>query len=572
MMLAVGYTVPQTVRDWRPLIAMVIGYFTVVVLLHAFGKGPRGSTRNDAIRIANALERVTHIPGWAAAMVGTATFGLLTAGMGFYNDVAWHVGLGRDKTLFTAPHSAIVVGLLFIAASSLVGVWFATATEADVGFRFRGFRIPWSAAVMGLFGFSALGGFPLDDLWHRAYGIDVTMWSPTHLLMIIGASLSPLASWLALGEAKATPAKGTRVGAVHVVVGICVLLGLSSAQGEFEFGVPQFQQLYHPILIALAAGFALTAVALVIRRWWAPLIVAAPGFIIGAGLGGGGARASALYITSAIGVALVGLVLGFDRKVRFAVASAFAISTVGLAGEWAWNRQAFQPWTGALLPDATILAAVAALGAALLGAAFASAVRREGIVIPRRALALAGVAVLFVLAWPLPRTAGDATVRMHLTHAKGGVVVHAQLSPHDAADHARWFQALAWQGGGMRAVDMKPQGDGRYVSAGAVPVSGKWKTVLRLQRGTEMSAIPIWLPGDAEIGKPEIPAVDRTQKFALEQRYLLREQHGGPAIFALAIMTLLAGVAIAWMTALVLATRHFARAAAPARVRGMARV
>jgi hypothetical protein len=137
-------------------------------------------------------------------MVGTATFGLLVAGMGFYNDVAWHVGLGRDKELFTAPHTSIVIGLLFIAASSVIGVFFATATEADVGFRFRGFRIPWSAVVMGVFGFSALAGFPLDDMWHRAYGIDVTMWSPTHLLMIVGASLSPLASWLALGESGAT--------------------------------------------------------------------------------------------------------------------------------------------------------------------------------------------------------------------------------------------------------------------------------------------------------------------------------------------------------------------------------
>ena len=38
-------------------------------------------------------------------------------------------------------------------------------------------------------GFTALGGFPLDDLWHAHYGVDVTMWSPTHLLMILGALL-----------------------------------------------------------------------------------------------------------------------------------------------------------------------------------------------------------------------------------------------------------------------------------------------------------------------------------------------------------------------------------------------
>jgi hypothetical protein len=95
-------------------------------------------------------------------------------------------------------------------------------------------------------------------------------------------------------------------------------------QGEFEFGVPQFQQLYHPVLIAIAAGFALTAVGLVIRRWWAPIAVAAPGFLVGISLGGSSGRASALYIGSGVAVGLAGLALGFERKVRFAVVSAIA--------------------------------------------------------------------------------------------------------------------------------------------------------------------------------------------------------------------------------------------------------
>ena len=33
-------------------------------------------------------------------------------------------------------------------------------------------------------------GFPLDDIWHRIFGQDVTLWGPTHLMLIGGASMT----------------------------------------------------------------------------------------------------------------------------------------------------------------------------------------------------------------------------------------------------------------------------------------------------------------------------------------------------------------------------------------------
>jgi hypothetical protein len=72
--------------------------------------------------------------------------------MGFYNDVAWHVRLGRDKNLFTAPHTAIVVGLFFIFAAAVVGTVIARLDGFDEGLRIRGLRIPWSMLALGLLG------------------------------------------------------------------------------------------------------------------------------------------------------------------------------------------------------------------------------------------------------------------------------------------------------------------------------------------------------------------------------------------------------------------------------------
>ncbi|MDQ3951023.1 MAG: hypothetical protein M3282_11870 [Gemmatimonadota bacterium] len=544
--------------DWRPLFAMLAVYAAIVVALVVTGKQRKGFGPTYVLpRISSSLERLTGIPGWAAAAVGTASFGLLVAGMGFYNDVAWHVALGRDKVLFTAPHTAIIIGLFLIFTAAVVGTVMARLDRVEVGLRIRGLRIPWSMLALGLFGGAALAGFPLDELWHRFYGIDVTMWSPTHLLMILGAAFSPFASWLALAEARVRPTDGRWQRGVYVAVAVMTLLGLTAAQGEFSFGVPQFQQLYHPILIVLAAGIALTATRLVIGRWWA-LVVA----VIGVGIGTGNlfgraqiSRPAAVYVACALAVELAALLFGTERRLRFAVVSGVGIATIGLAGEWAWNRGAFQSWTAALLPDALVLGVIAAVCAAVIGVAFGDAVRgrramRGGVV------ALAGLGVLFCLAWPLPRTGLDARAQVSLQHVPGGVTVTARVDPPDAARNARWFQAMAWQGGGMVAVDMKEKSRGVYVSERPVPVDGSWKTVLRIQKGTATASIPIWFPRDAAIGKPEIAAADRTAPFELEQKYLLREQHAGAGWFAPLVYAALLTVALLWIAAVVIAARN----------------
>ncbi len=556
MMLATS-TSPGSLGDWRPLFMMLGGFAAVVIALAVAGGRREGFAPTYLLpRISTALQKLTKIPGWAAASVMMASFGLIVAGMGFYNDVAWHVRIGRDKNLFTAPHTAIVVGLFIIFASAVVGTLIANADDADVGLKIRRWRIPYSMIALGLLGGSALMGFPLDDLWHRFYGIDVTMWSPTHLLMICGASLSPIATWLALGEAGVRRDDGAWAKGLRVTVSICLLLGLASTQGEFEFGVPQFQQLYHPILIALAAGFALTVTRLVLGRGRS-LFVGAVAALFGTGgvmIQGneGFARTSALLIFSAIAVEIAALIVGTKNRVRYAVACGLAVGTLGLAGEWWWNQRAFQPWTPALLPDGLILGVLAAVAAGILGTAFATAIRGERHTIRPVVVAVAGLAVLFCLAWPLPRHGSD--VRADVSLARGAnstVVVTAKLDPPDAADHARWFQAMAWQGGGFKAVDMIEREPGVWVSKSAVPVGGSWKTVLRLHRGAEMGAIPIWMPADPEIGASEVSAVDKTAKFNLETAYLLREQHGGPGWFGPTILALLGLISIAWVSSFV---------------------
>lgn len=555
----------SALASWTFLFIFLAGYAAAVIALLVFGRGPL------LHRIPNALERLTRMPGWAAAAMATALFGVFTAGQGFYSDVAWHIALGRDEELFTAPHTAIVVGLGFIALSGLLGVVLATVQKAEVGFRIGGLHVPWTMLPLLALGGAAVTGFPLDELWHGQYGIDVTMWSPTHMLMILGASFVGLAAWLVLAEAGVSPRRSGWARGSHVVAAFLTLLGLAASQGEFTFGVPQFQQLFHPVLVMIAGGFAFVAIRMVLGSWWGIGIALANIALFSSKLSEGDGpvitRTGGIYLASAIAVELAARIVGTERGLRFALAAGAGVGTIGLAGEFAWNQGARQPWNASLFPEVIVLALLAAVGSAIVATSFGAIVRRQRKpAMSGRAVALGGLAVLVALVIPFPRAGGDgatAAVRLERVDAENAIV-HAQITPAGAAEDARWFQAITWQGGTLALAEMKKDGTGSYVSEKPVPVYGPGKTLLRLHKGNQMVAVPLHLPADPEIGEGEIPAVDRTAAFEREGKFLMREATGGPAWFAIVVYVLLTGVAGLWLTAFVVAARRVPRDDAPA--------
>jgi hypothetical protein len=575
----------SALASWSPLFSLLIVFGVILAALIAFGRGDGavdGKVAAFLLRTPNALERVTRVPGWAAATVGLSLYGLLVAGQGFYSDVAWHIALGRDKNLFTAPHTSIVVGLGCIFLGGLVGIGYASLQRVPTALQWKQVRIPWSTLPLLALGGAALVGFPLDELWHLTYGIDVTMWSPTHMLMILGASFSGLASWLVLAESGVNVRHSRWGRGALVVASWLTLQGLSAPLGEFSFGVPQFQQMFHPLILCIAGGFALVAIRLVHGRIWALGITVVnfalmEGQFLDFGGGGGGkgadpavhTRAAGIFIASALAVEVAALLVGTRRAVRFAVLAGLGVGTFGLAGEWWWNQGAPQPWNANLLPDAVILGVLAAVGAALVGVAFARAAGQPEV--PQETdrpapwlVALAGAVVLVAIALPMPRHVGhvDAAVSIEdagrrpataLAPATAQAYVDVRLTPADAADEARWFQATSWQGGGLVLSDMHRVSAGHYRSADPVPVGGGWKTLLRLHRGGELMAVPVFLPADPAIGKGEISAVDRIQPFQSEKRYLLRETHGNGGAVAALVYVLLTLAVIAWIASFVLA-------------------
>ncbi len=59
-----------------------------------------------------------------------------------------------------------------------------------------------------------------------------------------------------------------------------------------------------------------------------------------------------------------------------------------------------------------------------------------------------------------------------------------------------------------------------------MPVSGQWKTLLRVHDGRILAAVPIYLHGDPGIGAPEVPAeASMTRPFVSEVTILQRERN-----------------------------------------------
>ena len=296
------------------------------------------------------LPGVGGMPPWASAPVVLTSVSLITAVFGFYWDVSTHIDNGRDPGPFAnLAHYPILAGLAGVSlAGFLAAVLGADARDRAAIQWAPGWRIPLGGALLLLCGGLAMIGFPLDDVWHRIFGQDVTLWGPTHVLMIGGASLAPIAAWLLLVEGRCAAGKPgpgrLLLLAWEVQLAGAALVGLSTLQLEFGYGVPQFQLAFHPILIALAASVGLVAARLRLGRGGAVaavgayLLVMVPMVvIIGPGFGHTFLHFP-LYIAEALLVELAAFALGRRGAIAVGVGAGVLIGTVGIAAEWGWSQ------------------------------------------------------------------------------------------------------------------------------------------------------------------------------------------------------------------------------------------
>jgi hypothetical protein len=508
-------------------------------------------TRKSTIltRVGDRLGKATGVPAWVALPTILTTLSLLVALLGMLWDISLHIGVGRDEGPLANPaHFLILFGLFGVFAGGVLACSMPLEEKpgpASVRF-LKGWDVPVGGILLTAAGFYALLGFPLDDVWHRLFGQDVTLWGPTHLMLIGGAGLS-IVGLLVLeqeGHGGLSTDDGDRkVGWIARFVRQAsamggLLLGMSVFQGEYDFDVPQFRLVLEPFMIAGAAGIALVSARLFMGRGGA---LAATAFfliirggialIVGPGFGEV-LPTFPLYLGSAIVVELLALALPLARRpLVFGAVAGVAIGTVGHLTEFGWTQfTQTLSWGSDILVEGTLMAIGGGVAGGLLGALLAVGLRRR---LPRPAVArtvLVGSLVLIaacVTNGLLATVPDDVQATFGIEEVEGDprtAHITVELDPADFVDDPSWVQITAWQGDGLVVNALEQSGEGQYRTTEPVPLHGTWKTLLRIHDGRTLTAMPIYLPADEALGEDEVPAEDGMTRGAIPEIDILQRE------------------------------------------------
>jgi hypothetical protein len=528
------------------------GAMVATTLLFALGLAHRSGRTNLLRWGASKAARITGLPYWAALPVELLGASLLCAVFGMYWDISLHIDNGRDAGPLANPaHYFILIGLFGVFAAGFLACVLPEERPSRAAVKLGdGWYAPVGGIVLLACGAFALIGFPLDDFWHRLFGQDVTLWGPTHLMLIGGAGLTLVGYAVLLVEGKVSKASdalmrsplGRLVRMRHALVMGGLLIGLSTFQGEYDFGVPQFRLVFHPILIAFAAGVALVAARIYGGRGAAlaaaAMFIAVRGglaLIVGPVLGQTAAHFP-LFVAEALLVEAVALFISIKRPYLLGAVSGALIATLGFAAEFGWSQVFFKtPWPGVLIEESLLVVPITAIAAGLLGAFLGSALSaarwpaefRLPAVAPA---ALSVVAIAAVVGYGLqttPESGVRASVQLEEVAPAPERTVNAtvRVEPAAATKDADYVSAISWQGRGFELSELERTGPGSFRTTEPIPVHGTWKTMVRLHRRDSLIGLPIYLPEDTAIPAEGVPAERSfTRSFVEEHEILQREQ------------------------------------------------
>jgi hypothetical protein len=288
----------------------------------------------------------------------------LIAGWGVQWDIQWHVLIGRDS-FWIPPHVMTYAGVaLAVLVSFGVLAWETLVGRPGVRVLglsgTRGFHLAaWGIALTVL-------AAPIDDLWHRLFGLDVTLWSPPHLLGIVGAVINSFACLVIAREVY--PERSRARLAALVLTGAVLYGGLHltvdpSTRVAYLHGGVLFYTL--AILSALILPLAHVPTARLSNSRWAPITLLLA--LIGLGLVGQQIAQKGFEVMKPVSV--IEEEIAKDPTSPIAVATLMARKEGVPAGQTGGRRHLFALWPALAmaLVDARRrpIAATLAYGAAL---------------------------------------------------------------------------------------------------------------------------------------------------------------------------------------------------------------
>lgn len=198
--------------------------------------------------------------------------------IGIHWDISWHRSIGRD-TFWTPAHMAIhLCGVL--AGISCGYLIFSTTSRRnsllrDCAVRVWGFRGPLGAFLSAWGGVAMLTSAPFDNWWHNAYGLDVKILSPPHMVLAVGIfAVHAGALILILGQMnRAQGVLRRHLQILFLYVGGMVLVCLSVLQMEITSRSAMHTAHFYR-LVAMVAPPVLAGVARASKFKWAATAVA----------------------------------------------------------------------------------------------------------------------------------------------------------------------------------------------------------------------------------------------------------------------------------------------------------
>lgn len=110
--------------------------------------------------------------------------------IGLIWDISWHTSIGRDG-LLSPPHIGMYLGAVisgfFSGYQVLKTSFWGSSEEKQKSVKFWGIFYGSLGALFCIWGcFAMLTSAPFDDWWHNTYGLDVTILSPPHTVLLLG--------------------------------------------------------------------------------------------------------------------------------------------------------------------------------------------------------------------------------------------------------------------------------------------------------------------------------------------------------------------------------------------------
>ncbi|HEX3927595.1 MAG TPA: hypothetical protein VHW65_06320 [Gemmatimonadales bacterium] len=224
-----------------------------------------------AIRRLPSGERLLDIAIIAMAVASTCVI------VGLIWDISWHRTIGRD-TFWTPAHLAIYLGGTISGLVCTALVMAATFGHDEqlkaTSVRFWGFYAPVGVWVAIWGAIAMLTSAPFDNWWHNAYGLDVKVLSPPHVLLGLGMMFIQLGSLL-LAASRTNAgivATGWRHWLPYWIGGVWLAMLL---QMVFEYSISnnQHSSMFY-IAMACTAPIALAAAARGLGGRWPATTVA----------------------------------------------------------------------------------------------------------------------------------------------------------------------------------------------------------------------------------------------------------------------------------------------------------